>query len=334
MSAASPSDAGLRMWLTQRLTLWQKIEARIADLGRGRRHSVEEANEAVAGYRALAHDLSMARRLLPESRITRYLESSYRRTHSLLTRPAHRFFSDLFTILRDDVPAITREMRATLIVVAALFIASAAAGAWLVHYAPELAALFLPEDAINDVESGRLWTDSALNIVPGSYLSIRIFTNNIVVACTATVLGVIFGLGTFYIVVLNGLSLGGVFAFTVQHGLGLRLLEWVIAHGPVELSTICLASAAGVMLGEALIRPQLATRLASFQAAVVRASKYLALCVPLLIVCGLIEGNISTNPHIPLWARAAIGCGYWILAMGLVTGWLWRRRRVTRAAAP
>ncbi|HZF16755.1 MAG TPA: stage II sporulation protein M [Steroidobacteraceae bacterium] len=334
MTADSHGDAGLRTWLTHRLTLWQRIEAQVGRLGHGRNHSVDEANEAVTGYRALAHDLSMARRLLPESRITRYLESSYRRTHSLLTRPAHRFFTDLVGIIRDDVPAITRDLRVTLLVVTALFIASGAAGAWLVNYSPELASLFLPESAINDVESGKLWTDGALNIVPGSYLAISLFTNNITVAFTATVLGVIFGLGTFYIVVLNGLQLGGALAFTAQHGLGLRLVEWVIAHGPVELSTVCLASAAGVMLGESLIRPRLVTRLASFQAAVIRAAKYLALCVPLLVVCGLIEGNISTNPHIPFWARALIGGGYWIVAMGLVTGWIWRKRGVTPAVAP
>jgi uncharacterized membrane protein SpoIIM required for sporulation len=328
------NDAGLRTWLTQRLGLWQKIEAQVTQLGRGRRHSIDDANEAVAGYRALAHDLSMARRVLPDSRITRYLESSYRRTHSLLTRPAHRFFNDLVGILRDDIPAITYGMRYQLAAVFGVFIASAAAGALLVSAHPELASLFLPEDAINDVEAGKLWTDSALNVVPAAYLSIRLFANNIVVACTAAVLGVIFGLGTFYIIALNGLMLGGVYAFTAGHGLGLRLFEWLIAHGPVELTTVCLAGAAGISLGEALIRPHLETRLASFQAAVVGAAKYIALCVLLLIVCGLIEGNVSTNPRIPLAARVAIGVGYWLIAMAIVTGLFSKKPRLKPAAAP
>ncbi|MGH8315693.1 MAG: hypothetical protein ACRETU_11155, partial [Steroidobacterales bacterium] len=103
MTTALQNDAGLRAWLTQRVALWQKIEGQVTRLGRGRRHSIADANEAVAGYRALAHDLSMARRVLPDSRITRYLESSYRRTHTLLTRPAHHLFSDLLGILRDDI---------------------------------------------------------------------------------------------------------------------------------------------------------------------------------------------------------------------------------------
>ncbi|MGH8314932.1 MAG: stage II sporulation protein M, partial [Steroidobacterales bacterium] len=138
----------------------------------------------------------------------------------------------------------------------------------------------------------------------------------------------------FYIITLNGLMLGGVYAFTAGHGLGLRLFEWLIAHGPVELTTICLAGAAGISLGEALIRPHLGTRLASFQAAVIGAAKYLALCVLLLIVCGLIEGNVSTNPRIALAVRAVIGIGYWLVAMAIVTGLFWRKSRLKPVAAP
>jgi hypothetical protein len=130
MTSPAGTDAGLRAWLTQRVSLWQQIETRLTSLTRGRRHTVEEANEAVAGYRALAHDLSMARRLLPDSRITRYLEASYRRAHSLLTRPAHRFWSDLLTMLRDDIPGITRELRVQILAVTALFAVTAAAGAY------------------------------------------------------------------------------------------------------------------------------------------------------------------------------------------------------------
>lgn len=339
MTQGLESDAGLRAWLTQRAGLWQGIEAQLAKLTRGRRHTVDEANAAVAGYRALAHDLSMARRVLPDSRVTRYLESSYWRAHSLLTRPAHRFVSDLAKILREDVPAITRELRGAIFAVTALFVLSAAAGAWLVHRYPELASLFLSEEAINDVETGKLWTEGILNVFPPAYVSIQIFTNNIVVALTAALFGVIFGLGTFYFMVLNGLLLGGVFAFTAQHGLGMRLFEFVSAHGPVELTTICLAGAVGVSIGESLIRPRLATRLASFQSAVARGSQYLAMCVLLLIVCGLIEGHISPDPSYPLWSRLVIGWSWWFVAMCVVTGRIWRQpavtpSRSTPAAAP
>ncbi len=324
MTPLLKNDPGLRAWLNQRAALWQQIEARIGKLARGKRHSIEDANEAVQGYRGLARDLSMARRVLPGSRITRYLETNYRRAHILLTRPAHRFFSDLLALLRDEIPAITRELKGSIYAVTALFVLATVAGAWLVSTHLELASLFLSEETINQVEAGKLWTDDALNVVPSALMSIQIFTNNIVVACFAAVFGVLFGLGTFYFMTLNGLMVGALFAFTAHHGLGWRLFAFTAAHGPVEMTTICLAGAVGVSLGEALVRPQLATRLASFQAAVFRGAKYIAMCIVLLIVCGIIEGHVSPDPSYPLWSRLVIGWGWWLIAMCLVTGRLWR----------
>ena len=61
-----------------------------------------------------------------------------------------------------------------------------------------------------------------LNVVPSSVLSLQILTNNIVVSLFAYCAGFLFGLGTFYILGLNGLMLGAVFAFTGQHGTGRR----------------------------------------------------------------------------------------------------------------
>jgi uncharacterized membrane protein SpoIIM required for sporulation len=169
-------------------------------------------------------------------------------------------------------------------------------------------------------------------VLPSAFLSMQIFTNNIVVACSCAVFGVLFGLGTFYMMALNGLLLGAVFAFTAHHGLGMRLFTFISAHGPVELTTICLAGAVGLSIGEALVRPRLATRLAAFQFAVIRGAKYMAMCVLLLIVCGLIEGHISPDSSYPLWSRLVIGWGWWLIAFYLMTGKLFRRP--TPAAAP
>ena len=72
---------------------------------------------------------------------------------------------------------------------------------------------------IASVERGKLWTEGLLNVVPSSVLSVQILANNIVVSLFAYVPGFLFGLGTLYILGLNGLMLGAVFAFVGQHGL-------------------------------------------------------------------------------------------------------------------
>jgi len=318
-------DQGLRAWLGRRVGIWQQIETRLQRLSRGRRHEIADANALVDNYRMLARDLSIARRLLPGSRVTRFLETSYRRAHGVLARPAYSMLADLRTLLVEDAPAMTRELAPYIAAVASLLVLSGLAGAWLIRSFPELVALLLSEDTIRIVESGTLWTDSILNVMPSSIISTGIIANNVTVTLAAYCVGVIFGLGTFYLIAMNGLMIGGLFAFTAQHDLGFRLFEFTAAHGPVELTTICLAGAAGAALGDALVRPRGRTRAESFRLAVSKTSRYMIFCAVLLVGCGLIEGFISAEPSYPFASRAVIGIASWLIAMSAATGLLYRR---------
>jgi uncharacterized membrane protein SpoIIM required for sporulation len=163
--------------------------------------------------------------------------------------------------------------------------------------------------------------------VPSSVLSVQILTNNIVVSLFAYCAGFLFGLGTFYLVGLNGVMLGAIFAFTRKHGLDDELFTFIVAHGCVELSVMVLSGAAGAAVGEALIRPTTPRRAQSFQLAALRTSKVIAACVVLLIGCGLIEGYISPDPEFPLWSRIVIGVGYWLFMVSMLRGYLFGRSR-------
>ena len=146
--------------------------------------------------------------------------------------------------------------------------------------------------------------------------------------------GIVFGLGTFYIVGLNGLSLGAIFAFTSQHGLAGRLFDFVVAHGCVELSCICLAGAAGSMLGEALVRPGTLTRGEAFRRAASEGIRVMFVVTLLLVVCGFIEGYISPEPEVPRWARVTLGVGYWLFMVSLLRGYAFGRSRGGAAIVP
>ena len=327
----SALDQGLRAWLGRRVAVWQEIESRLARLSHGRRHDIADANALVDDYRLLARDLSMARRLMPASRVTRFLESAYRRAHGVLARPAYSLLADLKLLLVEDVPALTHELAPNIAAIVALLVLSGLAGAWLIGSFPELVALLLPEKTIRAVEAGRLWTESVLNVVPSSIVSTGIISNNITVTLAAYCVGVIFGLGTFYIIATNGLMIGGLYAFTAQHDLGFRLFEFTTAHGPVELTAVCLAGAAGAALGDALVRPRGRSRAESFRQAVSRTSRYLIFVAILLVGCGLIEGFISAEAGYPFASRAVIGVASWVITICAATGLLYRRRDV---AAP
>ena len=279
-----------------------------------------EAAAVVDRYRLLASRVAKAN--TPHARSG--LQAQYALAHSTLYTPRWQLGPALLRLFRDEIPDAVHELRGHIAWATTIFILTVAAGYGLVRSFPGLIALFSSPELIASVEKGQLWTEGMLNVVPSSVLSLQILANNIAVSVFAYCAGFLFGLGTIYIVGLNGMMLGAVFAFTGEHGLEDNLFRFIVAHGLVEISVMCLSGAAGAAVGEALIRPKNGSRAESFRIAASQSGKLLFACALLLVGSGLIEGYISPDPDVPLWARVAIGSTYWVLMLALLQGWLFR----------
>lgn len=317
------SDGHAAAWMKSRAPVWAQWLAQSREPVRGL--SIEQAQRNVERYRAIARDLTIARKLAPRSSATTALESLYLSTHTRIDTAARHSASSLLRLFRDEIPEVVASLRPTILWLGLLMLVGALAGGWLISTYPDLIGLIASPQMIDKVEHGQLWTDNLLSVTPPALLSLSILSNNIVVSISAFCAGVLFGLGAFYIVAFNGLMLGAMFAFTHQHDMDGRLLTFVMAHGLVELSVICVAGAAGVALGESLIRPTLPTRRESFQHAAGRIGRVLLACAILLIGCGIIEGFVSPNPGIPFVSRVVIGICWWVLMLLFLSGRLFRR---------
>ena len=323
----SARQRALTVSLLQRADLWRQAERRARRLARGRSDDAADATRLADDYRLLAHDLARVRMLMPDSRTREYLEAAYARAHATLHHGAWRLGSALLRLFRDEIPAVVRWLAPYIVWSTVIFALAVIGGYALVQRYPELIALFASPELIASVERGQLWTEGLLNIVPSSVLSAQILANNIVVSLFAYCAGFLFGLGTLYILGLNGLMLGAVFAFVSLHGLRAQLFGFIVAHGCVELSVMCLSGAAGAAVGEALIRPaQAGGRIESFRVAALRSGKLLIACALLLVGAGILEGYVSPDPRFALWARSAIGASYWLFMVALLSGWLFGRR--------
>jgi len=297
------------------MAAWRDLETRVAELEAGRRVEGEVARRAISSYPRIARDLALARRISPDGSLARRLGRVYARLHRSIHRPARNLVHDLGVLFGREIPEIAFEIRHRIGAVAAGFVLTAGAGWWLIASYPDLVGLIASAEMIETVEGGRLWTDDLLNIMPPSILAAGIFTNNLVVSLTAFCLGSIFGLGTIYIVGLNGFLIGAMFAFAARADLAGRLAEFVVAHGFVELSVIFIVSAAGFCVGEAIARPGHRSRSEAFHRAATRGGKLLLPCGLFLVGAGLIEGYVSPNPAFPLAARLAIGIAYWVVLL-------------------
>jgi uncharacterized membrane protein SpoIIM required for sporulation len=125
-------------------------------------------------------------------------------------------------------------------------------------------------------------------------------TNNILVSVNALALGVTAGLGTGFVLIRNGMMIGGLSAVATQYKVDLLFWAVILPHGIIELTAICFAGGAGFVLARAIYAPGDLPRRDALQIAGGEATRLMVGVVVMLIIAGLIEGFITPQPIHPL----------------------------------
>lgn len=298
---------------------WERLEALVARIGRSPL-SLAEVEELDRLYRRTAGDLAWARSAFPGSEAEGYLAQLTARAFGVLYRP-RRGLAELRSLYRDEIPRAFAASRRAFLLAVALLGAGIAGGALAVVVDPGAAALLVPTAIREAVDARHVWTRDLLAVAPGVGGS-WIIRNNVTVASLAFVGGLSFGLVTAGLLVGNGLVLGAVAAYAWGGGQGGSFLAFVSAHGPAELLALLLASAGGLGLAGALLRPGEAPRGALLAARGREGARLLAVVVPLLVLVGVVEVTISPAATFAPWAKSAMGSAL----AGAVLAWLWRGR--------
>jgi uncharacterized membrane protein SpoIIM required for sporulation len=188
-----------------------------------------------------------------------------------------------------------------------------------------LAALWAMADpgAVREVVPAEfLWvteetsTDQGSGALGLAGFSTYVMVNNIRVSLGAFALGITFGLGTGYLLLFNGLLLGGVVGLAIGAGNGGLMLAAIAAHGPLELTCIVVGGAGGLSLGWAMLRPGRLTRRQALTSEAAAAFRIAGGTIPWLFLAGLIEGYISRvglGPAPTTVIGIGVGAVFWML---------------------
>ena len=269
-----------------------------------RQFSADDVEALGTAYRQVMSDLAIAQRDFPDDQLTLWLNGLASRAHLRLYRAPAPSWRRLGQFFWTDFARRFRAAGPYLLAAALLLFVPALAAYFGALLDPTLRDALVPAPMRQVMQNGRTWTDIQPAMRPG--MATLIFTNNIQVAFLAFAGGVLFGLGTVYVLVTNGLLLGGVLGAAQYYGVAPLLLAFVSPHGYLELTCIAIAGAAGLMMGDALLRPGLLLRREAVARAARRAVELVVGAAPVLIVAGTLEGFVSPS-ELPMWLKFLIG---------------------------
>ena len=311
-------------FLNRRRQAWTELEKLLEIARRGNyRLTPGQIDRLGQLYRAASSDLALAQRDFPGQDVTRYLNRLVSQAHAVVYRGRPLAWSRLRRFVTHGFPRAYRRNLPFTFAAGLMFVIPALLAGWIVRTAPETAGWLLPPE-IRQLESvmqeQELWTRIPIEERP--YASSFIMRNNIQVSFLAFGLGVLGGIFTLWVLVFNGLILGGITGLTGVYGLAFDLWTFVIGHGVIELSVIVMAGGAGLSLGWAMLRPGLLRRRDALEVAARRSVRLVAGAVPLLFLAGLIEGFLSPADTIPWWVKWGVGImsGMGLYAYVLLSG--------------
>ncbi len=264
-------------------------------------------------FRELAHDLALVRSRGWGQGLESYLNDLAARGHNVFYRAPPGRLLRFVQFLSQGYPQVFRKNAAYFWTAAAcLFLPMAIAWA-IVQNSPDLAYRVLEPAQLQSMEATysrdfaspeEIAFAEQQATMGGFYVY-----HNVGIALRAFGAGLLFGLVTMYVLFSNGITIGTIAGFLISQGHGGAFLSFVISHGAFELTAICVAGGAGLMLGNAIVHPGQRTRWESLRVRGSEAVQIAGGAVVMLMIAALVEA---------FWSPAAIPALYKYLVGGML----------------
>lgn len=280
-------------WLEKRRPHWNRLEQLVAVSGRTSVTGLTpaELQELALLYRQSASDLSTVREDPTSTQLAIYLNQLLGRAHNLIYMGRRADRRGIWTFYKDTFPAVFRETFSDTLMAFVLFLVAALAGVLLSVSDPSFSRYFLGPAMMQSIDNHKMWTDSIVTVKPMA--SSGIMTNNISVAFAAFAMGITAGIGTVWMMLLNGLMMAVVGVACWREGMSLSLWSFVAAHGVLELPAIFIAGGAGLGIAKGLLFPGVLPRRESLVRAGARSVRLVLGTIPLLVIAGVVEAFVS-----------------------------------------
>lgn len=319
---------------------WDDFERWLAERGERPRAARKQRDwhglrdEDVPGlYRKICQQLALARRRGYSPQVTGRLQDLMQRGHNALYRNAPTRWRAALAFLGGGFPRLVRSQWPCMLVSLILFALPLVTMFVVLQSRPELVhAVFSPEQ-LGELESMYNPADSDNKLGRDSGTDLAMFGhyiyNNISIGFRTFASGLLAGVGSALVLVMNGVIIGSV-AGHIQHiGYGDPFWRFVAGHGSFELTAIVIAGGAGLQLGLNLLAPGNRRRRDALVEAGKRGGLLSLGVLAMLVIAAFIEAFWSSIGSIPASVKFSVGGVLWFV----VLIWLWRGGRGQSDAA-
>jgi len=274
-------------------------------------------------YRRAASELSHARTHGVNAADLEQLNWLVGRAYGLLYVSESAGWSSAKSFFRSELPRTLRRHGRLIALAAAAMLAGVLVGALIQVFRPDFLEFLSPElaGAVDNLAArhagGQNWLPADFRPIASSLIMV----NNIQVSFLAFSAGILLCIPTIVVVAYNGLVLGALAAGISRTPAAIYFWSFVAPHGVIELPSIVIAAAAGLLLGLAVIEPGEHSRADALRAAGRQAAVMMMGVIVFLVAAGTVEGLFSpavAPPAVKLAVAWALAFGFWyyILAVG------------------
>lgn len=303
---------------------WQTFAEQLKQLEQGKAKAADVA-DFPHQYRRLCQHLALAQQRGYSSYLVDPLQQLALRGHQQLYRHRSQLTANILAFLLADFPRLVREQWRFVLIAGLLFFGSLVGIALLVYLFPDLVYSIIGPQQVAEMQGmynpdasrlGRAAERAASEdwMMFGYYVM-----HNIGIAFQTFAAGLLFGLGSVFFLIFNGLVIGAVSGHLTDIGYGQTFWSFVIGHGAFELSAITLAGAAGLQLGWSLVAPGRLARSEALRLAARKSVRMLCGVMVFLLIAAFIEAYWSSTTRIEPWIKYAVGVALWLLVAAYLT---------------
>lgn len=289
-------------FLKQNADKWQQFEQMISVKGGSNPDLMADL------FIQLTDDLSYAKTNYPKAKTTKYLNSLAARVHQEIYKNKKEKKSRIITFWKYELPFIFKNSHKQLMYAFIIFMVAMLIGIVSAAYDDNFVRLILGDSYVNmtldNIDKGDpMAVYKSMNQVN---MFIGITVNNIYVSFMCFAMGLLFSIGSGYMLFTNGIMLGSFQYFFYSKGLLLQSVLVIWIHGTLEISAIIISGCAGLVMGNSILFPGTYSRGASFVRGAKQGVKIAVGLVPVFITAAFFEGFVSRYSQMPMWLSLTI----------------------------